>query len=541
MASTIVVDILADTRSLVRGVNETNAKLNSLNSSAKRITSSISGVFAAFGIGVGINFFKDAFKGAAEEEKTFAALAKAYGDDYTKIFSKIQDLSKRFYVDDGALAKLFLGLRGVLKAESDSLVEGLAKATINLSFLVDKPLEEVQAQLIKFLKDGKLTAKELQTLGLDLTVEQQKSFDRAKKAGEELQWVIDFLTSPENNKKVLDMQTPWVKFLHIMGELKDAIGDKILKRFNDLYYFFTDPDPVTGLDETNENFRILKDVVVAVTIAITALIIVMKVTALIAAVGAAAKEGATGIALLNVAMGASPWGLIAIAIGLVVAGLVIAYNKFDGFKTVVDTVWNVLKTTFNWVKDNWPMILGALTGPIGLAIAAFSTNFGNIRGIIVNALNGLGSVFSNFVNDFYQFGRNIIQGMIGGINSMITQAVNSVRNVGSAVANALKGFLGINSPSKVFAGFGSGIIEGLVLGIDKASYLAVNSISDLASSLNSVPMDVSMGMAYSTGSGTKYGVTNNITINAGLGTDSYELGRVVSAAMKKYSGINGNG
>lgn len=541
MASTIVVDILADTRSLVRGVNETNAKLNSLNSSAKRITSSISGVFAAFGIGVGINFFKDAFKGAAEEEKTFAALAKAYGDDYTKIFSKIQDLSKRFYVDDGALAKLFLGLKGVLKAESDSLVEGLAKATINLSFLVDKPLQEVQAQLIKFLKDGKLTAKELQTLGLDLTVEQQKSFDRAKKAGEELQWVIDFLTSPENNKKVLDMQTPWVKFQHIMSELKDAVGDKILKRFNDLYYFFTDPDPVSGLDETNENFRILKDVVVAVTIAITALIVVMKVTALIAAVGAAAKEGATGIALLNVAMGASPWGLIAIAIAAVVAGLVIAYNKFDGFKAVVDTVWNVLKTTFNWVKDNWPMILGALTGPIGLAITAFATNFGNIRGIVVNALNGLGSVFSNFVNDFYQFGRNVIQGMIGGINSMITQAVNSVRNVGSAVANALKGFLGINSPSKVFAGFGSGIIEGLVLGIDKASYLAVNSISDLASSLNSVPMDVSMGMAYSTGSGTKYGVTNNITINAGLGTDSYELGRVVSAAMKKYSGINGNG
>ena len=541
MASTIVVDILADTRSLVRGVNETNAKLNSLNSSAKRITSSISGVFAAFGIGVGINFFKDAFKGAAEEEKTFAALAKAYGDDYTKIFSKIQDLSKRFYVDDGALAKLFLGLKGVLKAESDSLVEGLAKATINLSFLVDKPLQEVQAQLVKFLKDGKLTAKELQSLGLDLTVEQQKSFDRAKKAGEELQWVIDFLTSPENNKKVLDMQTPWVKFLFIMGELKDAIGDKILKRFNDLYYFFTDPDPVNGVDKTNENFRILKDVVVAVTIAITALIVVMKVTALIAAVGAAAKEGATGIALLNVAMGASPWGLIAIAIGLVVAGLVIAYNKFDGFKTVVDTVWNVLKTTFNWVKDNWPMILGALTGPIGLAITAFATNFGNIRGIIVNALGGLGSVFSNFVNDFYQFGRNVIQGMIGGINSMITQAVNSVRNVGSAVANALKGFLGINSPSKLFAGLGSGIIEGLVLGIDKASYLAVNSISDLASSLNSVPMDVSMGMAYSTGSGTKYGVTNNITINAGLGTDSYELGRVVSAAMKKYSGINGNG
>jgi hypothetical protein len=221
--------------------------------------------------------------------------------------------------------------------------------------------------------------------------------------------------------------------------------------------------------------------------------------------------------------------------------LVIAYNKFDGFRTVVDTVWNVLKTTFNWVRDNWPLILGALTGPIGLAIAAFSTNFGNIRGIITNALSGLGSVFSNFVNDFYNFGRNIIQGMIGGINSMITQAVNAVKNVGSAVANALKGFLGINSPSKVFAGFGSGIIEGLVLGIDKASYLAVNSISDLASSLNSVPMDVSMGMAYSTGSGTKYGVTNNITINAGLGTDSYELGRVVSAAMKKYSGINGNG
>ena len=84
---------------------------------------------------------------------------------------------------------------------------------------------------------------------------------------------------------------------------------------------------------------------------------------------------------------------------------------------------------------------------------------------------------------------------------------------------------------------GSGLTEGLIKGIDKTAYLAVNSVKDLGKSLQ-IPMELSPvgGLGYATTSSAQP-ITVNIT--AGLGTDSYELGRVVSAALEKYAGVNG--
>ena len=79
MANNIVVDIVADTRSLVRGVNETNSKLNSLNGSVNKISGAFKGIAAAFGLSVGISWFKDAIKAAEDEKKSFDALALEYG------------------------------------------------------------------------------------------------------------------------------------------------------------------------------------------------------------------------------------------------------------------------------------------------------------------------------------------------------------------------------------------------------------------------------------------------------------------------------
>jgi hypothetical protein len=130
MANNIVVDIVADTRSLVRGVNETNSKLNSLTGSVNKISGAFKGIAAAFGLSVGISWFKDAIKGAEEEKKTFAALALEYGAEADAIVEKVNGISKMFYVDDGAVAQLVLDLRGKLRAELDPLAADIAAGTI---------------------------------------------------------------------------------------------------------------------------------------------------------------------------------------------------------------------------------------------------------------------------------------------------------------------------------------------------------------------------------------------------------------------------
>ena len=65
---------------------------------------------------------------------------------------------------------------------------------------------------------------------------------------------------------------------------------------------------------------------------------------------------------LNVALTANPIGIVVVAIGALVAGLVIAYRKSEKFRNVVQSAWQML-------KKFWPVLLG----PIGVAVKGFQT------------------------------------------------------------------------------------------------------------------------------------------------------------------------
>lgn len=66
----------------------------------------------------------------------------------------------------------------------------------------------------------------------------------------------------------------------------------------------------------------------------------------------AVTKAATGIqAAFNAVMAMNPIGLIVIGIGLLVAGLVIAYKKFEGFRNLVDTVFSYIKTVISGGVD----------------------------------------------------------------------------------------------------------------------------------------------------------------------------------------------
>jgi fumarate reductase subunit C len=83
--------------------------------------------------------------------------------------------------------------------------------------------------------------------------------------------------------------------------------------------------------------------------------------------------------LFNAAMDANPILIVVLAIIAIIAILILLATHFKAVRDVVDDVWKFLKKAwddilgiiqgvFNWVKDNWPLLLAILTGPIGLAI-----------------------------------------------------------------------------------------------------------------------------------------------------------------------------
>ena len=76
--------------------------------------------------------------------------------------------------------------------------------------------------------------------------------------------------------------------------------------------------------------------------------------------------------------------------------------------------------------------------------------------------------------------KNLIQGLIDGVNNMIETAKNAVANVGNAVIDKVKNVLGIHSPSTVFAEIGGYIVQGLANGINAASPYVEQAMTNLA-------------------------------------------------------------
>lgn len=95
----------------------------------------------------------------------------------------------------------------------------------------------------------------------------------------------------------------------------------------------------------------------------------------------------TGIqAAFNAVMDANPIALTVIAIVALIAIVVVMYMKFKWFRDFVATVWDGIKAAiegvFNWLKDNWKLILVIITGPFGLAVALIVKYWDDIKAAI---------------------------------------------------------------------------------------------------------------------------------------------------------------
>lgn len=171
-----------------------------------------------------------------------------------------------------------------------------------------------------------------------------------------------------------------------MGELKESIGAAVLPLVEKML-----PALQTFAKWAQENPKL--------------------VTVLAAAMGILAAS----IVAVNIAMALNPYVAVAAAVIALAAGLAYLYAKFEDLRPlilglvtgpfgliiaafvylkrvsddVMNFVINIFKTAFNWAKDNWPLLLAILTGPFGLAIAfvvKFKDDIMNMFGLIYNGI-----------------------------------------------------------------------------------------------------------------------------------------------------------
>jgi phage-related protein len=205
--------------------------------------------------------------------------------------------------------------------------------------------------------------------------------------------------------------------------------------------------------------------------------------------------------LLNAAMSANPVMLVVLALAALVGGLIIAYQKVDWFRSICDTIgrfflsvfkpafdavsgaiaalWHwitgnspglipafqllmvilgpvasflagvvagafrvvqaAVAAVFSWIAGNWPLLLGIITGPIGLAVMLVIQHWATLRAAVAAAVAfvraGVSAGWSwavAFTRATWSALSGAVAAALGAIRSAVAAALGAVRGLLSA-------------------------------------------------------------------------------------------------------------
>jgi phage-related protein len=175
----------------------------------------------------------------------------------------------------------------------------------------------------------------------------------------------------------------------------------------------------------------------------------------------------------------SHWQLIlAILVGPIGIAVLLIKNHWNTIVNATQAAWGAVKgaiqSVVSWIAGVAGTILGIATR-IGSAIVSGIANGLSTLGSTVRRLVGaVGGILSGLYNSVQQeaesIGSAIVRGIWNGIQSLASWLVGQIKSFTGGLLSGAKSFLGIGSPSKVFADeVGVPIAQGIALGITQGA------------------------------------------------------------------------
>jgi len=637
VAQQITIDIVAETKKLTQGLNDANDQIGGLNKQVAGLAKAATAAASAFVLKQGITFLKqgiDEAKDAAVAMRQATSTFGAGSDALKKITADAEKFGKQLAVDNDDIIKMSTSLGSRLPKDLQASSAELVKTFLDVQAFTGGAIDAEAAsnKLAKAFADGGLKAGELNKIFPGLN---QSIYDQAEalsKAGKNQEAINLLLTQGAKvyQDAAAKNATSTQKFEVALANFKEELGTRVLPVLEKLLGFLTDLlDAFSKQPKALQNIELALLAIVGIGGPLLSFISNTKTAMVNLGLLTAAEEGAT------VATTIFSTALKAIPIMAVIALIVLLITHWDDVKKATTAVWEKVKETWDaiynkikdaanaaidWLKENWPLILGVLTGPFGLFVAflvkhkdeivtkltetwdaakavvsekveaIFGTVIGwfyaikdyivgedgiivkltnslaylwgeigklitgiveGIKNGIVNTWNALKDkttevftgiqkkaseiwnnikdyivgVVTNVVEKFnevrgkmVEVGKDIARGIIDGLLNIrgwfvdkLTKWIND--NIPSVIRNVLQ----ISSPSKVMAQIGEYAVEGLYQGMGIKG-----------------PVGIQMPQLNVAGGGAG---AVNITINAGVGTDPYALGRTVQQALSKYGKI----
>jgi hypothetical protein len=214
-----------------------------------------------------------------------------------------------------------------------------------------------------------------------------------------------------------------------MGELKESIGAAVAPLAEKLLPKFLQ---FSAWIKKNQKLvitlgAIIGGVAAAVVLVNTAMAVWTALTTAFTAVQAA----------FNAVMALNPIFLIVAAVVAIIAILVILQKEFGLFDGVIRfvgesfaAVWTAIKAVFDWVKENWQLLLVILTGPFGLAVAFVITFKDQIIGFIRGVID--------WITNNWKLILAILTGPFGLAIAFIVTFKDQIMNVFSLIYNGIK-------------------------------------------------------------------------------------------------------
>lgn len=431
---TIVAKFVADTKDLTKGVDTAASQNQSrLSSFAKTAAVTIGAAFAATAV---INFGKDAIAAATADAEAQAKLAQTLKnvtgatDDQVKASEDyISNLSKQAAIADDdlrpALDKLVRGFGNTEDAQ-----KALTLAT-DVSAGTGKDLAAVTDAMMKAAQ-GNTGA--LKKMGVEV-----KNADGSAKSLDEIMAsmakTFDGQAAVAANTTAGKMRNASIQF----GEFQEQIGAAVLPMLGALAGFLTGT-LIPALSGVADWIAGHKDVMIAALIAVG---VVVGATVIPSFIAWAAAAGAAAIATIAAA---APF----IAIGAAIAA--VAFLIIHNWDTIVDvskktweTVTKAVSTAFDWVKDNWPLLLAIITGPIGAAVLVVVKNWDTIKGAAVAVwdwINNTWNQLTAIISGPIVAAKDLVQGAWDGIMSGAQIVFDTVKGIFDKFAGIFDGIVG---------------------------------------------------------------------------------------------------
>lgn len=431
-------------------------------------------------------------KGKVPSEVLNTALKELLGSEekVTKETKDLGDVVKK--VMDGEFGQGEERIKKLTEAGYDwAAVQNAVNEKLGVSVRHAEKLTDAQKEQAETL--SKLSDEQLKQKGM--TDEQIEALRELEAAAEDsntsLGQLIKNIDKPSGRTLFIEACSNALKFMgQILGEVKKA-WDEVFKKedgeksFGDRIYDiiekiheFTEELDFSG--EKAENFRkVMEGIFTGLSIGnyllSTSLVAGLKILAAVLDLfGTDLGELATKIA--DIIIKFKDWvtentlfydtiNKTAEIIAALISGVGDLINAFMGLEIFAD------------IAERIKQALIDLFDQLGLTFSGFSVKdiVGNIQEAFTNAVNWIKGLDTN------EAGRNFVMGLVNGIMSGISMAVEAIVNVGKAVINAIMGIWQEHSPSKVAEEIGENFILGLVNGIKEGAaklWEAIKAVAD---------------------------------------------------------------